>query len=90
MPQGLVSAKPGLKDAIANAFMKAAREGSLAGADPNTIAITLGEEIGEAVNAFVRSANVVADLSMMEIIGGGGPAQQPAGALTRAGNGNLS
>ena len=89
MPQGLVSAKPGLKDAITAAFMKATRDGSATDADPDSIAIALGEEIGEAVNTFVRSANVIADLSGTQIATAQGPAPQPPGTLTRAGDGNL-
>jgi len=51
-------ALPGLKTQITDAFMEAARSGSVAGADPDAIAITLGQNIGAAVDAYVTAAQI--------------------------------
>lgn len=58
MPQGLSIAKPVLTQAIAQAFMNATRAGSEVNADPDSIAITLGEEIGNAIDDFIKEAKI--------------------------------
>lgn len=58
MPQGLSIAKPVLTQAIAQAFMNATRAGSEVNADPDSIAITLGEEIGNAIDGFIKEAKI--------------------------------